>query len=252
MAESVLGKRFLDTLMRKTDGAKELWDSAELKNGLTAEELKIKKADEIQSIDKRYEDIQKRNGETDYVEKAKKSMPYNMDYYQHQLKEKFSPSAYRNQSPEIVQKIADFIKNREEQSLSTFKNDMVEKFDRNPLNQVREHDWNHLAKETKTPKSLLPKAEVDDTPKLHGNEPIKTVERDGGRDVTAEEVSSPEKIKELFGYKSAQFGNYMKDSDSQTSIRNFVGAMKDLEDITGLDIKSLNDKEGLSIAFGAR
>lgn len=76
--------------------------------------------------------------------------------------------------------------------------------------------------------------------------------REGGRPVTRDEVSSPEKIKELFGYKSVQFGNYMKNADSAKAVENFVGAMKDLEDITGIDIQKLNKREGLSIAFGAR
>lgn len=167
MAESVLGKRFLDILMKKTDGAKELWDSAELKNGLTAEELKTRRAEEVASVDARYENAKKIYEETNWIEQAKKNMPYNMDYYQYQLKEKFSPSAYRNQSPEIVKKIADFVKERNGRDLERFKEMMMARFDENPINAVREHDWSHLAKETKTPKSLLPKTEVDDTPKLH-------------------------------------------------------------------------------------
>lgn len=44
----------------------------------------------------------------------------------------------------------------------------------------------------------------------------------------------------------------MKDADSKASVKRFVESMKDLEDATGIDIKALNSKEGLSIAFGAR
>ena len=44
----------------------------------------------------------------------------------------------------------------------------------------------------------------------------------------------------------------MKDADSKASVKRFIESMKDLEDATGIDIKGLNSKEGLSIAFGAR
>jgi len=55
-----------------------------------------------------------------------------------------------------------------------------------------------------------------------------------------------------YGYKSVQLGNYMDDTTSNIAIRNYIGAMNDLEDVLGINIAQMNSKSGLSIAFGAR
>jgi len=88
--------------------------------------------------------------------------------------------------------------------------------------------------------------------KLHNFKPLTEVKRVWGREVKREEIINPDTIIENFGYKYVELGNWVKDNEAYYHIGNFIGAMKDLEDILGFDMKKLNQKAWLSISFGAR
>ena len=59
-------------------------------------------------------------------------------------------------------------------------------------------------------------------------------------------------LMKVYGFKSAQLGNYMDDQSSREHIVQTMGAMEDMSKILGVDFATLVNKQGLSIAFGAR
>ena len=59
-------------------------------------------------------------------------------------------------------------------------------------------------------------------------------------------------LMKVYGFKSAQLGNYMDDASSHEHIVQTMGAMEDMSKILGVDFASVANKMGLSIAFGAR
>ncbi|MCA0388489.1 MAG: hypothetical protein LCH52_08340 [Bacteroidetes bacterium] len=74
--------------------------------------------------------------------------------------------------------------------------------------------------------------------------------RKNGREVTDEEIN-PENLHNEFGYNAVVFGNYMDNESAREHVKFFVGAMKDLEDVLGINLPELNRKGRLNIAFGA-
>ncbi len=108
-----------------------------------------------------------------------------------------------------------------------------------------ENDWSW----TETTRKVWTKT---DKPVLHQYKKLDHIVRTWWREVTNEEISYENTLIEKFGYKSIQLGNYMDDSTSKVAIRNYIWAMKDLEDVLWLNITKMNRESGLSIAFGAR
>ena len=74
--------------------------------------------------------------------------------------------------------------------------------------------------------------------------------RKNGREVTEEEIN-PENMHTELGYNAVVFGNYMDNLSSREHVKFFVGAMKDLEDVLGINLKNINQKGRVNIAFGA-
>lgn len=94
--------------------------------------------------------------------------------------------------------------------------------------------------------------EVSWIPQIHSYEKLDTITREWWRLVTDSEILNPKTLEDNFWYKSVQFWNYVNDVEAKTHIKHFIESMKDLEDITGLDIKKMNSQFGLSMSFGAR
>lgn len=74
--------------------------------------------------------------------------------------------------------------------------------------------------------------------------------RKNGREVTEEEIN-PENMHTELGYNAVVFGNYMDNLSSREHVKFFVGAMKDLEDVLGINLKNINQQGRVNIAFGA-
>lgn len=56
----------------------------------------------------------------------------------------------------------------------------------------------------------------------------------------------------IFGFKSMEFGNALKDERAREKVKHFLGAMTDLSEILDVDIKQFNELGQLSIAFASR
>lgn len=135
-----------------------------MKNGLTSEQLQEKRSEYLKEIDQQVVSLEKKFSETDWNSEAKRRMPGNLDAFARLTESKFKPSEYRNQDPKIVKVIAEYLKKRGQENVDTHKEAMIKNFDSKAVNQVRNHDWSYLSKETKT----APKQEKSDTPALHG------------------------------------------------------------------------------------
>ncbi|GAB1348352.1 hypothetical protein MASR1M107_05640 [Ignavibacteriales bacterium] len=85
---------------------------------------------------------------------------------------------------------------------------------------------------------------------LHIFPKLDRVIRKNGREVTEEEIN-PENMHSELGYNAVVFGNYMDNQSAREHVKFFIGAMKDLEDVLGIDLKKINQKGHVNIAFGA-
>jgi hypothetical protein len=59
-------------------------------------------------------------------------------------------------------------------------------------------------------------------------------------------------LMKVYGFKSAQLGNYMDDASSKEHIVQTMGAMEDMSTILGVDFSKITNELGLSYAIGAR
>lgn len=59
-------------------------------------------------------------------------------------------------------------------------------------------------------------------------------------------------ITSIFGFKSVQYGNALKDEEAKQHVKHFLGGMADLAEILDFDITAMNKLGGLSIAFASR
>jgi hypothetical protein len=122
---------------------------------------------------------------------------------------------------------------------------------------VKEDNWEWLdgkKKDSQKATSDLPKEEGKGIG-LHDFKTIENIIRTGGREIDLSYGSNEDAAKALqenIGFKTAQFGNYVKDTERKEFIEQIIGASYDLEDVLGIDIAKLNSDAGLSIAFGAR
>lgn len=76
-------------------------------------------------------------------------------------------------------------------------------------------------------------------------------ERKGGKEVS---VNSTSELKDMFGFRDIQSGNWVLDdkSSAEFHVKNTAAAMMDLSDIVGIDPKSLAFGGRLALAIGAR
>lgn len=123
--------------------------------------------------------------------------------------------------------------------------------------EVKEDNWEWLdgkRKESEKDTGNLPKEEGKGIG-LHDFKTIESIIRTGGRQIDITYGSNEEAamaLQDNLGFKSAQFGNYVKDIERKDFIEQTIGAVYDLEDALEIDIVKLNRDAGLSIAFGAR
>jgi hypothetical protein len=61
-----------------------------------------------------------------------------------------------------------------------------------------------------------------------------------------------ENLMKVFGFKSAQFGNYMDDASSKEHLVQVMASMEDMSKMLNVDFAKIANEMGLSIAFGAR
>ena len=124
----------------------------------------------------------------------------------------------------------------------------------NPATQQRENNWSWY--EVSPEKRVIEKSKEI---QINNNKPLAFIKRIGGVKISEQYV---EKAKETdleknpitndFGFKTVVFGQSLADRSAKEHIRHFLGAMSDLSEILGIDMKKLNKIGGLSISFASR
>lgn len=61
-----------------------------------------------------------------------------------------------------------------------------------------------------------------------------------------------ENLMKVYGFKSAQLGNYVDDASAKEHITQTMASMEDMSKVIGIDFAKMTKDMGLSIAFGAR
>ncbi|WP_296405709.1 LPD1 domain-containing protein [Psychrobacter sp.] len=118
----------------------------------------------------------------------------------------------------------------------------------NAANSGKYSDWSLTIKDDKAPKDDKPKPKPKPTFELLVTD---NYERKGGRDVA---VNSTIELKDMFGFRDIQSGNWVLDdkSSAEFHVKNTAAAMMDMSDIVGIDPKSLAFGGRLALAIGAR
>jgi hypothetical protein len=86
------------------------------------------------------------------------------------------------------------------------------------------------------------------TESLHGGIPV-AYDRSGGPQIGKMSIKQ---IKEDFGLKGIELGNYVKDAEAMDHLARFAEGMADLEQIVGFDVSKLDEQMGLGVGFGSR
>lgn len=92
---------------------------------------------------------------------------------------------------------------------------------------------------------------ADETALTHGN--FQAIEEYDVKDTRfKKDFVKTENLMRVYGFKSAQLGNYMDDLSAKEHIIQTMASMEDMSKILGIDFATIANKMGLSIAFGAR
>jgi len=117
------------------------------------------------------------------------------------------------------------------------------------INKLPEHlkqhedDWSWAEKTVRT--GEMKKATLI----INQGIPLSYIKRIGG--LAIKDIST-KSVLDIFGFKSVEFGNSLKDVEAKEHIRHFLASMSDLAEILNIDIKALNKLGGLSISFASR
>lgn len=65
-------------------------------------------------------------------------------------------------------------------------------------------------------------------------------------------TEKPEDVRELFKFKSIEFGNYVNDKDAELHLSNASAALQDLATVLNVDYEALSEMGTLSLGFGSR
>lgn len=93
------------------------------------------------------------------------------------------------------------------------------------------------------------KREVGERKEAPKHAVLENIIREGGADLGD---ITPEMVKNDFGHRGIEYGNYVKDEEAKVHLRRYAESMADLEQILGIDIGEFNRAHGLGIAFGSR
>lgn len=242
LVTEIFGKRFSNFIFRASDTARHTWHEA-----LSYEPISKEKSDELK--EKSRERVLKFiSANTEKVEMFKladseklKSEMYNFNFND-SLKREFKKDieTFRAWGVQYYSKrVEDGVK-----SLDT----------PIPSNEQRENDWSWYEKDPE--KRVIEKSKEI---QINSGKPLSFIKRVGGVKITEEYVDLTKNtdleknpITSDFGFKTVQFGQSLQDKSAREHIRHFLGAMSDMSEMLGVDIKSLNKIGGLSIAFASR
>jgi hypothetical protein len=104
-------------------------------------------------------------------------------------------------------------------------------------------DFTFADKKTTTARPTDPTA-----PKLHGADLV-PYKREGSKPMTG---ASPTEIRDGYGFKGLELGNYVKDAEAKEHLGRFGDSMHDIGQITGVNMPDLIKKMDIGIGFGSR
>lgn len=269
MPEDVFGKIFCGIAGRLTDSGKDHWKYAAKANGFLEheipakiEELRRKQVGEwLGNIERYQRDLQYRFDQKDkYLTRRLYDLKLLSDEEIHVTNSWEMRSDFFRRPKEEQLKLIEEGKKRIHSNWAKMAtdNDKVMEAVNSKMKDgypITPEDWSFLPKKeeaiegTSPEEGQIDKKKVRDT--INQFPKLKRVIRKNGREVLDSEVTV-ENLQELFGYKSAQFGNWVKDEEAKEHLKHFIGSMKDMEDVLGIDLKKINETGGLNIAFGAR
>ncbi len=262
--EAVLGKIFCGLVGQTTDTAKDHWSYAKKVSGITDHEIEKSKTEWIERLKAGYEAAYNASDE-----KVDKMGPHELGNELHKYKvvtddkldmDKRSIKFWKLEYPddELNKIMGELKMKRRAGILQEMEDDKAIEAKATQLakqnGEPRPNNWEFLpakeeAADGTAPEAKIDKKKVSDTIKQFPK--LLRIIRTNGREVTDEEVTV-ENLHDLFGYKSVQLGNWVKDHEAKEHIKHFIASMKDMEDALGIDLKKMNETAGLSIAFGAR
>jgi hypothetical protein len=241
----LLGKEFCNLLARSSDSAVRHWNDAKLMNPMTEEDsqkiykqYEEGKRESLKVNKKRMDERTPEQWENDF----RQDPATTMSFTRRQL------SSLEKENPEKYKEAIEKHKEREYRyNEHSFEVLPYEKWlEGRPQYKPREASWTWADEKDK---KVVQR--IKDELKIHDNPPLAFIKRTNGREVKDSDITV-DAIKNKYGFKSVQLGNYVKDSEAKEHIRHFIESMNDLEDALGIDIKKMNELSGLSIAFGAR
>ncbi len=118
-----------------------------------------------------------------------------------------------------------------------------------PWEIARENDWSWADPSNNKRKAPTQKTQF----KINSKEPLSHIIRKGGIELPYVTATNIDNVlgKEL-GFYSIEYGNSLPDKEREKHANYFYAAMTDLEEITGLDIKKINQAGKLGIGFATR
>ena len=242
--EEYLGSSFLNLIAKNSDSAKQNWNKAMLANPLTEEDAR--------EIYNHYLEL-KKNNVKHRLEQLDIETSDNWDYQFRNdpvIKYSMNGNVLNKMKKEEPEKYEKMISDYKEKKYKEVKDSVPDTFDqwqqRRPQYLVRSADWTWNEKKNR---KVVEQAQKE--MQIHDNPPLAYIKRTNGREVKASNIT-PEAIKNELGFSSVQFGNYVKDEEAKEHIKHFIGAIYDLEDILGIDMKKVNQLGNLSMSFGAR
>ncbi len=246
----ILGDRFFNLVFKRTDATKKTWIDASNFSAFTEE----RQREQYEQFKKEKEGLIRRTlARTDKADgELAWELEHNGAYYRVFYGTKRDLNNISKNNPKEYQRLLDAMKKAFYIKATNIQESIVpfEKWVQdNPQYQLTPDNWDWAGIRTNSKKGIKTGESTDI--KINESIPLAYIKRTGGRVVLDNEVQAY-KIIEEFDYKSLQLGNYVKDKEAKEHIRHYLGAMRDLEDVLGVDLKAVNQQGGLSLAIGAR
>jgi uncharacterized protein YcbK (DUF882 family) len=233
------GKTFYNVLYKGSDAAQETWREARGYEAFSKEESDKLLLPYLERVQR---DIDRNKLKLAEVIKGEE------DFLKSQLIKFTNTSRYKNDLPAFQRMLKSYCENQLSKSEAMYQNPPK-------LYLARQDDWSWA----ELPTATRAAGEKSGERQVNQGIPLSFIKRVGGLKMddkllqiaaNTDTVSNP--ITSVFGFKSIQFGNYVKDREAKENIRHFLGAITDLAEALDVDLKQINQIGELSIAFGAR
>jgi hypothetical protein len=233
------GKAFFNVLYKKSDSAEQTWKEARGYEAFSKEESDKVLLPYLERVQR---DIDRNKS------KLAEAIKGDEDFLKSQLTKFTNTGRYKKDLPAFQRMLKSYCENQLSKSEAMYQ-------DPPKLYRARQDDWSWA----ELPTTTRAAGEKSGERQVNQGIPLSFIKRVGGLKIddkllqiaaSTDTVSNP--ITSVFGFKSIQFGNYVKDREAKENIRHFLGAITDLAEALDVDLKQINQIGELSIAFGAR